>query len=123
MMFTAVALHPSNLELQVHAGVAAGQIACLTHRSVVKASKGLATDATGRFFRRRRKDTMRALGSPKKPRTMGSGRKPGNRYASGRRRGFRIQKSYQVSRPEEIRETTQIRPRSRHSARKTTHTL
>jgi hypothetical protein len=42
-----------------------------------------------RFFERRFSLTMRALGSPKMPRTVVSGRKPGNAYASHSRR-FRL---------------------------------
>jgi hypothetical protein len=42
-----------------------------------------------RFFERRFSLTIRAFGSPKMPRTVVSGRKPGNAYASHRRR-FRL---------------------------------
>ena len=42
-----------------------------------------------RFFERRFSLTMRAFGSPKMPRTVPSGRKPGNAYASHSRR-FRL---------------------------------
>jgi len=39
-----------------------------------------------RFFERRFSLMMRAFGSPKMPRTVPSGRKPGNAYASHNRR-------------------------------------
>jgi hypothetical protein len=73
------AKHASDLDLQEHACVAAGQVADAAELAVVNASMKLTTGATGRFFWRRRKDTMRALGSPKMLRTMASGRKPGKR--------------------------------------------
>jgi hypothetical protein len=40
----------------------------------------------GRFFARRASVMRRAFGSPKIPRTVGWGRKPGNVYVSHRRR-------------------------------------
>src|SRR5205823_1856324 len=76
-----------------------------------------------RFFRRRCKDTRRALGSPKMPRTIAAGRKPGNRYASARCRGFRIHRSCQVSLPQERRKTTEKWPPRRQSSRRFTHSL
>jgi hypothetical protein len=39
-----------------------------------------------RFFERRLRAMTRAFGSPKTPRTVGSGRNPGNAYASQSRR-------------------------------------
>ena len=43
------------------------------------------------FFERRTRSMMQAFGSPKTPRTVGCGRKPGNAYASLSRR-FRLDK-------------------------------
>jgi hypothetical protein len=42
---------------------------------------------------------MRAFGSPKIPRTVDLGRKPGKQYVSHKRRCFRIPKSCQISQP------------------------
>jgi hypothetical protein len=47
------------------------------------------TVGAARFFERRFNLMMRAFGSPKMPRTVPSGRKPGNAYASHSRR-FRL---------------------------------
>src|SRR5260370_11445689 len=88
-----VAGYASDFDLQEHAGVATGQVADPADFAVVESALRLPTGAAGRFFRRRRSATMRALGSPKTPRTVASGRKPGNRYVAGRRMDFRIQKS------------------------------
>src|SRR5262249_45937004 len=106
------AVDASDFDLQVDAGVATGQVADPAPLAVVEGATGLAAGSAGRFFRWRRKDTMRALGSPKMPRTRGSGRKPGNRYASARRRGFRMQRSCQVFAPPERRKTPGKWPRS-----------
>src|SRR5207248_1422121 len=76
-----------------------------TGLAVVEGSLPLSTRSTGRFFPRRRRRKTRALGSPKMPRTVGSGRKPVNRYASSSRRGFRIRASCQIFRLE-VKEKT-----------------
>src|SRR5262249_36092831 len=86
---TPATLDAANLDLQVHAGIATGQVADTPWLAVVMGALGLTADAAGRFFRRRCRVTMRALGSPKMPRTTAAGRKPGNRYVSGRRMIFR----------------------------------
>jgi hypothetical protein len=57
----------------------------------------LAADATDRFFSRRDSRIIRALGSPKIPRTVVLGEKPGNRYVSWSLRCKRIRKSCHVS--------------------------
>jgi len=44
------------------------------------------TTAAGRFFERRLSVITRAFGSPKMPRTVCSGRKPGKQYVSHSRR-------------------------------------
>src|SRR5206468_1361707 len=104
---TPTTLDAARLELQVDMGVATGQVADSPRLAVVVGALGLAANATGRFFRRRCRDTMRAFGSPKMPRTTAVGRKPGNRYVSGRRMIFRIQKSCQVSTPQKRRKPTE----------------
>src|SRR5712692_3534529 len=120
---TPATLDAANLELQVDTGVATGQVADPPQLAVVMGALGLAAHATSCFFRRRCKDTRRALGSPKMPRTMAAGRKPGNRYVSGSRMIFRIQKSCQVSQPQERRKNLEIWPRGPQSSRRFTHTL
>ena len=97
----ALAMHAPDLDLQVHPGVATRKVAHSTGLAVVKGSLPPSTRSTGRFFPRRRSRKIRALGSPKMPRTVASGRKPVNRYASSSRRGFRIRSSCQIFRLEE----------------------
>jgi hypothetical protein len=65
--------------------------------------------AAGRFFPRRSSRKIRALGSPKMPRTVASGRKPGNRKASSSRRGFRIRLSCRISHLEEKENSLEIK--------------
>src|SRR5262249_12934194 len=84
------AVHAPHLELQEHAGVATGQVADAARLVIVEGSLQVPTGATRRFFRKRRKDTTRAIGSPKMPWTLASGRKPGNRYVSSSRLVFRM---------------------------------
>ena len=81
-----LAKHASDLELEIDARVAARQIAHAPHRAIVPAPMQAAAVGAVRFFERRFSLTMRAFGSPKMPRTVLSGRKPGNAYASHSRR-------------------------------------
>lgn len=76
----------SNLEFQVDARIAAGQIANLADTPVVPTRVCATTAAAKRFFERRTRVMTRAFGSPKTARTVGCGRKPGNAYASHSRR-------------------------------------
>ena len=78
-----------DLELKIDARVAARQIAHAPHRAIVPAAMQRSAVGAARFFERRFSLTMRAFGSPKMPRTVPSGRKPGNAYASHSRR-FRL---------------------------------
>ena len=117
------AVHASDLDLQVNARVATGQVADPTQFVIVEAALRLPTDPTGRFFRRRRNDTTRALGSPKMPRTAASGRKPGKRYVSGRRMVFRMWKSCQVSMRTETQKPLEKRGEMLGYSRLFTHTL
>jgi hypothetical protein len=73
-------------ELQVDACVPGGEIAHPPHAPVVPAPVHEAARAARRFFERRSRVTMRALGSPKTPRTLASGRNPGKAYVSDSRR-------------------------------------
>jgi len=83
------ALHAPNLELEVDACIAAGQIARPMRAPVVPTRLRSATAAAGRFFERRSRVMTRAFGSPKMPRTVGCGRNPRKAYAShSRRRRF-----------------------------------
>ncbi|MEO6023538.1 MAG: hypothetical protein ABIP64_10535 [Burkholderiales bacterium] len=83
---SARALNTPDLELQVHAPVATGQIPNLPRTPVVPSAVNATAAATDRFFERRTSVMMQAFGSPKTPRTVGCGRKPGNAYASHSRR-------------------------------------
>jgi hypothetical protein len=74
------------LEAQVYAHLAVGKIARLTVATVVPTHAQPTALAADRSFARRRRVRIRACGSPKNPRTLGSGRKPGNQYASHRPR-------------------------------------
>src|SRR4029077_17401493 len=71
---------------QIYPSVAARQIAHATHLAVVPTHLDSTATAAGGFFERRLSAITRALGSPKIPRTVGSGRKPGNEYVSQSRR-------------------------------------
>jgi hypothetical protein len=51
---------------------------------VVPARDNSTAEATNVFFERRTRVMMRAFGSPNTPLTVGSGRNPGNAYASQR---------------------------------------
>lgn len=77
---------PANLQFQPDAGVATGQVAHAANLAVVPPELRTATAAADRFFPRRTSVMTRALGSPNTPLTWACGRKPGNRYASSRRR-------------------------------------
>ncbi len=82
----ALALNTPDLELQVHAPVATGQISNLPQAPVVPARVHSTTAAADVFFERRTRVMTRAFGSPKTPRTVGSGCKPGNASPSQSRR-------------------------------------
>ena len=75
-------LHPPYFNLQVDPNIPTGEIANTPHAPVVPACLHASTAATDRFFERRTRVTTRAPGSPKMPRITGSGRNPGNLYAS-----------------------------------------
>lgn len=81
-------IHTPHLEFEVDARVPVGQIARPANRTVVPTPMQRPTRAAQRFFERRTSDMTRALRSPNTPRTVGSGRKAGNLYASERRFGF-----------------------------------
>src|ERR1039458_4083891 len=80
------ASHPPDLNLQEDARVAARQIANPPYTPVVPTQMNPPAAPVGRFFARRASVMRRAFGSPKIPRTVGWGRKPGNVYVSHRRR-------------------------------------
>src|SRR5262245_7940726 len=83
---TAAAVDPPYFQFQKYPSVAAGKIAHTADLSVVPAHLDVTATATSRFFERRLSVITRAFGSPKMPRTVGCGRKPGNQYASQSRR-------------------------------------
>src|SRR5580700_2091782 len=79
---TAVARDPPHLKFQKYPRVAARKIAHPPYRAVVPPHLDATATATSRFFERRLSVITRAFGSPKIPRTVCSGRKPGNEYVS-----------------------------------------
>src|SRR5438309_3057171 len=83
---TASTKHPANFQFQVYPRIAARQIPKLTNSAVVPTLLHAPAVATGSFFERRTRLTMRALGSPKTPRTVAVGRNPESAYASHNRR-------------------------------------
>ena len=85
---TTAAIDASHLELKEYAHAAAGKIARAAELAIVPARTHLPTSAAGRFFDRRTSVMTRACGSAKIPRTCSTGRKPGNLYASRKRRRF-----------------------------------
>ena len=95
----ALALNTPDLELQVDPPVTARQISCSARTPIVPAGVDTAAAAAGRFFERRTRSMTQAFGSPKTPRTMGCGRKPGNAYASVRRRFCRDKDDIQTGCP------------------------
>jgi hypothetical protein len=92
---TGPALEPTDLQLQVHPRVAAGEISNQSPFLIVKDPMGGPTDPAHGFFPRRSSRRMRAWGSPKIPLTREDGRNPGNRYASERVGCFRMGPSCQ----------------------------
>jgi hypothetical protein len=94
------ATHAPDLELQIDLQQAAGQIARHPRASIVKAARQRSTLAAGCFFRRRRRQTIRAFGAPKIPCTSANGTKPAKRYASRNcRLPFAMRSLKQVSGP------------------------
>jgi hypothetical protein len=83
---TASTKHPADFQFQVHSRIAARQIPNLTNSAVVPTSLHAPAVATGSFFERRTRLIIRALGSPKTPRTVAVGRNPESAYASHNRR-------------------------------------
>jgi hypothetical protein len=83
---TKPAKNASHFQFEKYARVAAREVAYVTHRAIVPAVVGRTATSTQRFFERRFSLMMRVLGSPKMPRTVPSGRKSGNAYASRNRR-------------------------------------
>ena len=83
---TAAAVDPPYLQFQKYPSVATRKIAHAADLPVVPAHLDVTATAAGRFFERRLSVITRAFGSPKMPRTVGCGRKPGNEYASHSRR-------------------------------------
>ena len=84
----AATVEAPNVELQVDPKRTARQIPDPAFPAVVPAALYPTAAAAGRFFDRRRSTMIRTCGSPNTPRAVGSGRKPGNAYASHRRRSL-----------------------------------
>ena len=87
------AIDSAHLDLQVDSIIPTRQIPHPTPFAIVPPSLDIAAGTANCFFPRRRKPSMRAFGSPKIPRTVELGLKPGNRYVSHKRRYFRIPES------------------------------
>jgi len=83
---TGPAKYASHFEFEIYPRIAARKIAYATDGAIVPAVVQASTTTASRFFERRLSLMMRAFGSPKMPRTVPSGRKPGNAYASHSRR-------------------------------------
>jgi len=79
----------SDLELEIDPRIATRKVAHTTNCAIVPTAMRASTTAAARFFERRRSLMIRAFGSPNIPRTVRSGRKPANAYASHNRR-FRL---------------------------------
>ena len=79
-------VEPAHLQFQENPRVAARQIAHPANLMIVPALLTATATTTNGFFDRRLSPITRAFGSPKMPRTVGSGRKPGKQYASQSRR-------------------------------------
>src|SRR5262249_23679268 len=88
----------SYLDFEKNARVSAREIAHATDRAIIPTLTLGPADATQRFFERRLSSIMRALKSPKRPRTVATGRKPGKAYASWSRR-FRVRVAIRKPRP------------------------
>src|SRR5262249_47039915 len=80
------AKYAPHFEFEIYPRIAARKIAHAANRAVVPTAMQASTTTTSRFLERRLSLMMRALTSPKMPRTVPSGRKPGNEYASHSRR-------------------------------------
>ena len=64
-------------ELQIDTPAAAVEITDISWRLIIKGTVGGAAHAAACFFRRRRREMTTAYGSPKMPRTVAAGLKPG----------------------------------------------
>ncbi len=95
----APALDAANLQVQENAESSAGKVSHTSPLPVVEASVAQAASTADCFFSRRVRVTTRAWASPKIPCTVGSGRKPGKRYASSSFLEWIIRKTYQNSKP------------------------
>ena len=80
------ALNAPNLEFEIDARIATGQVANPTPAPVVPAHVRSGAATARRFFQRRSTVMARTFESPKTPRTEGCERNPGNAYASHSRR-------------------------------------
>src|SRR5450759_78610 len=93
---TAGAPYPPQFELQVDAGIAAGEITNAVKLAVVDAIHQRVADPAVGFFFRRSKRRTRAFESPNTPRVVAYGRKPEKRNKSVSRREVAMRKSCQI---------------------------
>ena len=75
---TTAAINPPHLHVEKYPRVAARKIAHPANLPVVPAHLDATAAAAHGFFERRLSVITRAFGSPKRPHTVGAGRKPGN---------------------------------------------
>ena len=105
----APAIDAPDLELQVDARVAAGEIAHPPRTPVVPAPVHATAAAADRFFERRMRVITRTCGLPNTPRTVASGRNPAKAYTSVSRRcifvGFAIANRCQIPQPCDMQES------------------
>jgi hypothetical protein len=97
------ATHAPHFKLEIYTRVAAREITHATDRAVIPAVMQASTTTASRFFERRLSLMMRAFGSPKIPRTVLSGRNPGNAYVSHNRR-FRARQA-DIRKPRQVSNT------------------
>jgi hypothetical protein len=124
---TTVAIDPPHLQFQIYPSVAARQIAHAPDLAIVPAHLHAPTATAGGFFERRLSVITRALGSPKIPRTVAPGRKPGNQYVSQSRRlrfdGRAIHQSCQIPIPAVMQNHQAMRGLLTPSASQITHSI
>ena len=93
---TVAAPYTPQFELQIDAGIPAGEIANAANLAVVDTMHQCVADPAAGFFPRRSKRMTRAFGSLNTPRVVAYGRKPGKRNKSVSRREVAMRKSCQI---------------------------
>src|SRR6266852_740294 len=124
---TTAARDPPHLQFQKYPRVTARKIAYTADLAVVPPHLNATATATSRFFERRLSVMTRAFGSPKIPRTVCSGRKPGNQYVSQSRRlrfaARAIHHGCQIPCPAVMQNTQAMHSFLNHRAPKIAHSI